>query len=165
MKLVILVWDVTFIPYAIAWDVDITGILGVLAITSCTFWTCDIFKNFLTGVYKEGVLVTELRLVAKSYLGGFFLPDLAIVACDWLNLQSSGGQTNINILRMGKMGRLLRISKIFRIFRLWNTVQDFVQRVLTDWAQIAIQIAAIACGTLWVTHLLACVWFYIGQFG
>lgn len=81
-SLAVLAFDLTLLPYLLAWDVEIVGFLLVLSWATPSFWTLDMFITFRTAVYREGVMVSDPREIAQRYLRTWCLTDLAVVgAC------------------------------------------------------------------------------------
>ena len=75
----------------VAGDVPSEDWLEMSAWMASCFRSVDIGIGSLTGYYMGGELVLDLRAIAKAYTSTWFLPDFAIVLCDWMSLATSAG--------------------------------------------------------------------------
>jgi len=82
----------------------------------------DIILTFNTCYYNEEVLlVDDRKIIAISYLKGWFTIDL--IACIPFNFLM--GSHNYNIMNsLARAGRLFRILKLLRFFRLFQVFKD-----------------------------------------
>ena len=120
---VVLLVDLTQIPYMIAWDVPTEGVYTYVFWFMVVYWSLDIVRSFFTGYTHRGEVELRLRVVSVRYLRTWFVADFAIVLIDWLSVFASL-MTNVSLdassyrmFRTAKVGRLLRILALFRILR------------------------------------------------
>eukprot|EP00429_Kryptoperidinium_foliaceum_P019415 CAMPEP_0176045892 /NCGR_PEP_ID=MMETSP0120_2-20121206/22784_1 /TAXON_ID=160619 /ORGANISM="Kryptoperidinium foliaceum, Strain CCMP 1326" /LENGTH=982 /DNA_ID=CAMNT_0017379301 /DNA_START=78 /DNA_END=3022 /DNA_ORIENTATION=+ len=170
-SLAILAFDLTLLPYLLAWDTYIAGFLFVAAWFTPTFWSLDIVLNFFIGHYREGVMVTDLPFVARAYLRSWFVPDALVVLCDWLSLimgtvlDSAADSRGLRMLRFTKLGRMLRIVGMMRMLRVVRILEDISATHLNEFSRLIFKMISLLTCILWLTHLLACFWFAIGRGG
>ena len=121
---VLLLVDLTMIPYVLAWNVPIEGGLLVFSFVTALIWTCDVIRNFFMGTAIGGKVELRLAVVARRYLRTWFSLDLTTVICDWLSLIASvvldfaRDSQFLRFVRISKAGRLVRICALFRLLRL-----------------------------------------------
>mmetsp|Transcript_6973 Transcript_6973/g.19731 ORF Transcript_6973/g.19731 Transcript_6973/m.19731 type:complete len:1033 (+) Transcript_6973:80-3178(+) len=171
LSLLILVYDLTLLPYVLAWDVEFTGALYVSSWVTPIFWTCDIGINFLTGFYRGGELVKDLRMIRRSYFRTWFWPDACVVACDWISVilaktadgLSSNSSRSLKMLRFTKLGRALRIMGMMRMLRVVRILEELADLYLTEGYRLGFRMFNLFTGILWVAHMLACIWYGVGK--
>jgi len=169
----VLVSDLFITPFAIAWDSNIVGFIYYQSLASSTFWTADIVLRFFTSIYRDGELETSLAEIARSYIRQTFFIDVAVSASDWFSIlvtvasnSSSvwGAGQGVKMIRFIKIGRLTRIACVFRLSRVCRTLQDLLEQSLSDYSLLMIYMIQVLLVLLWLSHMLACCWFSLGQF-
>merc|ERR1719387_2971616 len=135
----------------------------------------DICMNFCTCYYDQDKLVTDRKLIARNYLTGFFLLDLAAsIPYDLLILLFGGNQTTNNapkmirgsrMLKVMRMVRALRIVKVVRIFRLRTIMYRLEEVVQSQSIQLTINICKYLAIMVYLAHWEACLWYWIGRSG
>ena len=88
--ILMLSFDLTTIPFVLAWDVPIEGFMMLASWVSVGFWSFDLCMNFVTGFYRGGDLVMAPTETARHYISTWFLPDAAVVICDWASMLAMG---------------------------------------------------------------------------
>ncbi|CAK0874361.1 unnamed protein product, partial [Prorocentrum cordatum] len=78
--------DVMAIPALVAWEITLSGAMLWFAWVTAVFWTFDIVVSLLTATQRHGELIFDLRVIRRDYMKSWFMPDFAIVLCDWLTL-------------------------------------------------------------------------------
>lgn len=168
-SLVILFFDLTVLPFVLAWEVEFTGALYVSAWMTPVFWTFDIWINFVTAIYKDGDVVTDLLEIARAYGKSWFVPDALVVLCDWVSLilgellDSADTSRSLKMLRFCKMGRLLRIVGVMRMLRVVRILEEFAALYLTEGYRLMFRMFSLTVSILWTAHLLACFWYAVGR--
>eukprot|EP00971_Amphidinium_carterae_P238240 4729513-Amphidinium_carterae.1 len=112
-SVLVLLFDVTFTPYHLAWDTVVPETLAmtVLLMSSC-FWMVDMVLNFLTGFYtSDGLVDTQLPHIALRYFKGWFVIDFTCIAGDVVSL------FNLFILQQpsGEAGVVARTARLFKL--------------------------------------------------
>uniref|UniRef100_A0A7S2VR36 Ion transport domain-containing protein n=1 Tax=Zooxanthella nutricula TaxID=1333877 RepID=A0A7S2VR36_9DINO len=166
-SLLILLYDLTTIPYLLAWDIPLEGALMVLAFHSASFWTVDMLINFFTGYYEGAELVMSLRQTAFRYCKTWLLPDAIVLLCDWTSLivtvaTDEPKQSGTQLARFAKIGRFLRIIGMMRMVRLMRTLEDLANKYLSEVSQICVRISTLFVCILWAAHILSCMWYAVG---
>lgn len=173
-SIAILLYDLTLIPFVIAWDLSFEGFVAWSSYTTCSFWTVDLVMNFITGFQHDGELEMRFHHVVRHYLKGACLPDFLILMCDFISIMisliadqgsSSGEETaqRLRMLRFAKVSRLLRVAGLFRLVRLLRVVEDFVDRSVSEGYRMLLRVMGIFFFVLWLNHVLCCCWYWIGM--
>mmetsp|Transcript_74658 Transcript_74658/g.228436 ORF Transcript_74658/g.228436 Transcript_74658/m.228436 type:complete len:950 (-) Transcript_74658:81-2930(-) len=170
LSLAVLLYDVTLLPYLLAWDVPIVGWLEVSGWTTAAYWCIDVVLAFHTGFFEGGELKMNPRSIRIRYATTWFVPDAAVIVSDWVSLalvnvagDSSG--RGVKMLRFAKLGRMLRIVGMMRMFRVVRIFEDMAQRHSTAGNRLTFNMLTLLSGMLWVAHILTCMWFAVGKFG
>lgn len=170
-SLVILLYDLTMIPFVVAWDLDFGGFVEWSSYLTASFWSVDLFMNCITGYVQDGELEMRPHLVAKKYLGRAFLPDFMILFCDWTSIlistqtsaEGSGDAAQrLRMLRFAKMSKLIRVAGLLRLIRLLRVIEEFVDRSVSEVHRLLLTVIGLFFLILWLNHLLCCVWYWIG---
>lgn len=171
VSMIVLLYDIIVTPYALAWDVPLLeGWLTGFTWSTLVFWTMDMGFCFRTGFFRHGELEMRPKAIARRYLRTFFVPDLIIVVCEWLNIVTfyldgaMGASEGVKFLRFSKVTRMLRIIGVVRIARLSSILERVATRVgvggglemLSDTVKLLLAI-------LWLNHMISCVWYAIGK--
>jgi hypothetical protein len=149
------------VPLAIAFsDSSPNAGLDALDIAIDAVFFIDILLNFLTArISAQGAVITDLRLIASSYLRSWFLLDFAgtfpfdTVAA--ARLGAGGSLGGMRLIRMTKLVRALRfMSKL-------NTLKD---REGFEAFGAAIGILAAVFILFFTAHLLGCFFVMMVQY-
>eukprot|EP00440_Ansanella_granifera_P059958 gb/GFBE01064985.1/.p1 GENE.gb/GFBE01064985.1/~~gb/GFBE01064985.1/.p1 ORF type:complete len:703 (+),score=143.80 gb/GFBE01064985.1/:1-2109(+) len=183
-----MVWDmmgVLFLAYDMIWiPMQVFRptphiVSQTLEFIVAVYWTLDIGLSFFTGFHSpKGDLVKSLRRIAWHYLTRWLVPDVLIVSVDWIVMGMSffgGGipdegstESGSGLARLGKVIRIARILRTLRLLRLMKLRHLF----FAIQERIDSEIVFILMGTfqnlmvlLFVNHLFACCWFFVGSLG
>ncbi|CAK9029398.1 Potassium voltage-gated channel subfamily H member 7 (Ether-a-go-go-related gene potassium channel 3) (ERG-3) (Eag-related protein 3) (Ether-a-go-go-related protein 3) (Voltage-gated potassium channel subunit Kv11.3), partial [Durusdinium trenchii] len=165
LGMLILLKDTIGIPLQLV-DVDVSSIFppwdGITKF-SVIYWCFDIFFSFFTGYLDKGTLVSDFKSIAWHYLKTWFLIDLAVSLTDLLlefgNFSSSIGEsaTATRFLRFLRLFRMLRLGKVSRVSAF---LQDQFE---SEVASIQFSLALVMLAMILVEHVIACVWFGLGD--
>jgi len=183
--------------YKVKWDVWIILVLIVVAITlpynigfidkpnigwqivnyvvDFSFLT-DMVLTFFTAIPNPSTqqLITNKKLIAKSYISGWFWIDLiSIVPFDLIVKNSGGGP--MKGMAMAKMGRLTRLSKFIRLIRILRMTKMFRfckdRQRISDRTENVVQLDAnvsrmlmFFAGIMVINHILTCMWVFASKF-
>lgn len=166
-SLLMLLYDLTVIPYMLAWNLDYGSAPLMSGWYTPAFWTLDLCISFVTAFYYDGELVTDSRRMARKYLVGRFPLDAVIVLCDWTSfILAHGGlvsDTGAKVLRVSKLARLLRTVALTRVGRAMNIVERLAASyAMPDGVGLALGVLGFLLGIMWTAHLLACAWYVAG---
>jgi hyperpolarization activated cyclic nucleotide-gated potassium channel 2 len=70
----LIIFQYVTVPFSIAFNFD-DGNLKGYNYFSDIFFIVDMFLNFFTGFYKEGILMMSRKVIVTNYLKGWFLFD------------------------------------------------------------------------------------------
>lgn len=168
IAMALLFYDLMYFPVTLAFGVEVP-----LAIqwSVALFWTLDILLSFSTGYHSRYGLV-EMRpyRIAQKYIKTWFVPDLAVVAADWLVvLLASDEAQPFKLIRLSKSGRSIRILKVLKFVRVVRTA-----KVSQIKAAIFVYIREERCRTIFniflmlvmiiiANHYIGCGWYVIGS--
>lgn len=172
--------DAFMLPMCIAWNLTLTpfptpnsrshGMLHLFAAVSMVFWPADIYLNFSTGFYMQGVLQLSRRAIACRYLKTWFFFDLCVVSIDvaagFLSLVEEESQEFLQSLRSARYLRILRTLRIFRILKAGKInllIENLVISMGRQWLILAFTVGRMLLSIGMVAHILACIWFGLGQ--
>jgi hypothetical protein len=134
----------------------------------------DIIKSFNTGyVNSDDIEVMDRYSVTKSYLLGWFVPDLCSSVPIEFILKTIGANSSddqlvgrttktlkmLRLMRMAKLMRLMRVSRVFVYLR-------YARRLIEDKLKIPLSDATIKLSRLFIAYLvfahwIACLFFMI----
>jgi len=133
------------------------------------YWTGDILASFHTGFYtRDTVLVMTRRMIAINYIKTWFFLDLAIVSVDWLAILASflSAADSASVARSAKLVRVTRIARLLRLMRLMKlrkvlfSIEGLID---SEWLTIVLAVVKNLMTILFINHLLACIWFWLGD--
>jgi len=168
-SLAILAYDLISMPYFLAWEVPL---FKPGAYVTLMFWVCDIFLNFRTGYYANGVLVTNGRWIAFHYLRTLFLLDAILVVIDVVTLtltflwevESAGATDSMKAVRVAKVSRVFRIVLIMRMAHAGEAFErlcDLYPELRSSGLVIGVFKNLVII--LWLNHVIACIWYALGR--
>lgn len=163
----VLMYDLIVLPYVIAWDLFRDKHIQNIGFFVATYWTFDLLLSFCTGYYRNGELEMRFHMIWNHYFRSHFLPDAAMVTCDWLSILLSStstetGTIGTKVTRLVKGVRLLRVVAVLRVMRFAQVFERVVESSLVDSLRTSFHVSKLFLGILWVTHLLCCGWYTIG---
>lgn len=164
--------DLVISPYIVAWDVAVNLPIVIMMWSSMSYWTLEMGLNFVTGYYSHGELQTQLLAVSRHYLRGTFCIDFFLVCCDVVSVvthytlissAASPSVDTLSLVRLTKFTRLLRISALLRLGKLTSAISKMQLASLSDNKGFILQVLRFLFATIFINHLLCCLWFVIGQ--
>lgn len=164
---VILLLDLSLMPYVLAWDVATETWYQVVSLLMSLFWTTDMVVTFFSGIYQDGELQLDLHVIARNYARTWFAFDLAIVLCDWSSLLilvelETEGLESVKILRFLKFSRVLRGAGVLRMVRMARIIGDYLDRTLTEGSRLLLKFVSAFFTVLFVNHIVCCAFWAIG---
>ncbi|CAE7591559.1 Kcnh1 [Symbiodinium pilosum] len=169
--LLLIIYDLIWLPMQVfdPADSDFSIVMGVL---SSIYWTFDIPLSFLVGfaVQDKGIIEMRLRKIAWNYLKSWLPLDVAIVAIDWVinfldwtSSESVGAGEGISFFRIGKAVRFLRLLRLLRLLKAHGRFNELLEHVQSEFSVIVIGVLRLIAFIMLLNHIVACVWFWIGQ--
>lgn len=164
-------FDIIMLPLQV-FPLPQSTFVDVMNILSNTYWTADMGASFLTGTYDKSVIVMTLRKVAKRYVSGpWFVFDLFLVLIGWAisvmeTVSNMGSMQMARALRTARFLRVLRYLRLARLLRMVRGIQIFAnlqQRFHSESGLFAMQVFKLMVSVVVMSHLLACVWYGIGN--
>lgn len=175
---IVLTYDLVMVPIILAWSIELAEVkvLWVAALCSMAFWSLEMVTNFFTGFFVMGQIELRRARIAAHYMKTTFIIDLVVLVTDWLNLVVipllQGGQSSTgpdlegaSFLRLSKTARMLRMISVLRMSRLSKLIRKTVDDNFPVGTFIVFEVLKVLGVILWINHLVACMWFAIGDFG
>lgn len=125
------------------------------------FWHLDILMTFITAIYCRGELVVAPKRIARNYAQGWLCFDVLYVVVNWASLLGScsrHSQRSWLVLRFCQLA--LRLIRLCRLNQMTESIKN---RLSSETLTAGSNILQITGQILLVHHLLACVWFVVGQ--
>jgi len=122
-------------------------------------------------ILEEGTVEMRITKIARKYLRTWFIFDLIIVGIDWglqiwtllLYNTDTGADAGVAFFRMAKTIRLLRFLRLLRLLKARGRINDLVEQIQSEASLILIGILKMLIFIVLVNHLVACVWYAIGN--
>ncbi|CAE7684215.1 Kcnh2 [Symbiodinium necroappetens] len=151
----------------LVWDL-LAMVLLLFDMMTCTvYWTVDIPVSMLTATYRNGKLVTSYYLILYSYSRTWMPIDFLLVSVDWVatvaNMNSADTLTLARTMRTGRILRMLRLARLLRVVKLKRLFDDLKQRMAGEIVTFMINVVQLFVSTMLLTHVLACVWYWLGS--
>eukprot|EP00928_Gymnodinium_smaydae_P038064 TRINITY_DN26328_c0_g3_i1.p1 TRINITY_DN26328_c0_g3~~TRINITY_DN26328_c0_g3_i1.p1 ORF type:complete len:818 (+),score=138.26 TRINITY_DN26328_c0_g3_i1:98-2551(+) len=128
------------------------------------FWTIDIPVSFLTGLVRpDGFLEYQPEVVRRRYLRSWFGLDIYLVGVDWLFEATSGVEGLLQIGKATRIMRFVRLARLLRLLRIRDTLKSFSSHTKIERLIIVADILRVLCAMLVVAHVMACVFYGIGN--
>lgn len=170
ISLVVLVADLTYTPFYLAWDEEASGFVLAFIWFTPFFWSIDMTIAARTGFHHDGELVMDPVVVSRHYAQSWLFPDLVIVVCDWVSLLfevlGSEDSREFDFVRLVKVMRLSRLVKVLGLIRLsilCRLLSDWIDRALSDGLRLFLKVMAVFVIILWASHVICCAWFFVGR--
>merc|ERR1719316_1740807 len=143
-----------------------TNFLKVMNWVTLFFWTADIIASFFVGYVKKGVTVMQPKMIAKHYMRTWFTIDIIIVAADWTyNMAQASNVGFGDVGRFVRVMRSVRTLRLVRLLKLKRILTDIQDHVDSEYLAILGDVVKLILLMLFLSHLIACVWYFIGKQG
>ena len=172
----VLVYTAVLMPYRIAFQsVVFWDAWTILEFCIDGIFLTDVFLTFVSMYYKaDGKLVSNPKIVIRSYLLGWFILDL--FACIPFALVDYFDQSEGKMMPSGKYNNLLRLVRVPRMYKLFRVIRilkafrhyrdnSFLER-LQDCLQLnsrLYKLVKFLCSVLLCVHIAGCFWFFAAR--
>lgn len=166
--LLLILYSCIVIPYRVGLDVAATGNWLRFDNVVTAMFLADLVLNFNTAYAEGQYLVVDRRLIAKTYLSGWFWIDLASSfpwqeADEWfesmvhhVNADEPDAPSSLRLVRALRLIRLLRLLRLMRVKQYISSLEDVLGLDLQ-----VLQIIKLLAIVLYLTHFVGCGWFYM----
>ena len=185
MQVVLLFYVLVSVPFALAFnlDADVGSTLWYWELFIDVYFVLDIVLYFRTPYWERGVLISDSWGMARRYVRGWLLPDvvsiLSVIEYFLLIFDDSddsgslgGDTTNLSQMRAAKLVRLLKLAKLLKLARMKRSLSRIADQLYDRFGQGIItrvgalgSIVQLIIGFALSMHLVACVWFFLGDYG
>ena len=158
----LLLYSVFEIPYSVSFLPSTCGqsVHEDINLAIDCFFLTDIAINFFTAYFDEdiGILEVHLRAIARHYVMGWFLFDLASslpmdrIVCSTLQNNDSN-----NIVRFIKVFRVIKVFRIIRLLRLAMRLEE----AIGSFASKTLRLLKFLGILLFCGHMCACIWHFV----
>ena len=130
----------------------------------------DILVNFISSYEnpETGLIVVNLKDIARNYISGWFTFDIfATMPLQLLEDVFSNG-SQFKLARLARLPRLYRLIRIVRMIKLLRIVRKshIIKELAEQFSSFhgLNSLIRIFISTLFLVHLMACVWFINAAF-
>ena len=127
VTIVLLIYTAIFVPYSVAFSESEEKSMAqtVIDYVIDILFTIDIFINFLSGYedIAEGKVVTDLKLIARTYVCSWFIPDVMACIPFGLFTPKGGSAATANSSKLIRLSRLPRLYRLIRIIRMLKMIK------------------------------------------
>jgi hypothetical protein len=145
---------------------DFNDIVFKLNWFSAVFWSLDMMAGFTAGYMDGSHIIMKPHLIAKRYLKSWFWIDLSVLVIEWLSVifvyaaQSSDVTSYGSLLKIMKVARLIRL---LRYMKMKKVLRKFDDLITTEYTTLILQIGKLAVFLLILSHVIACIFYYVGN--
>ncbi|CAE7703822.1 unnamed protein product [Symbiodinium pilosum] len=156
-----IVYSVSVEPFRICFGVEVSSAMLALDIFVDCLFVIDIVLTFFTAYFDEReVLVTNRLRIAKRYLRGFFVIDVASVFPAELFLLAIQPDiaTQARAVKLLRLVRLMKLGRLFKLKRLVLLVEEKLNFSLQmmDMLKMLVKV-------LFIVHWLACLTYLVAS--
>ncbi|KOO24573.1 cyclic nucleotide-binding protein [Chrysochromulina tobinii] len=188
LSIVLLVWTVIVSPIKFGFDVAdrCASPMWIMDAVVDIFFMVDLLLTFVTATYitnpktSEEVLTRNPRLIARKYLRGWFIIDLAsslpihtaltlaYFGCDANLVEGTGAPSLVKLVRILRVVKLLKLVRILKLGQLLDDMTDSLAVSIDMSDQLKLQLPLILKAfqilltMLYLTHIMACGFYYVG---
>ena len=162
----LILYTIIFIPLQLGLNIKYHSSNNLIDYLIDFLFGVDMLITSFTAYEEDGKLIQQISLIHQHYLHTWFLPDListipfdSIIS---LLVQNFSSET-LNTFKLIKAVRLFRLLKLLRILRLNRKLKD--AKVIENIHPIIYQIIGLFTNIFFVSHLLACTYYYIAECG
>mmetsp|Transcript_12607 Transcript_12607/g.28573 ORF Transcript_12607/g.28573 Transcript_12607/m.28573 type:complete len:1039 (-) Transcript_12607:147-3263(-) len=172
----VLLYDLTAIPFILAWDVAWEGFIYYMAWLAVSFWTVNVTLALIQrgggGRLGDDHNDDDADDTTVGRHWVWFATDVFVLITDWASTIISevgaiegNSRGTMRLLRFAKLGRLLKIMSVLRVLKFARMLEDLMESPRGDGWRLMVTVVSILAGILWLTHLLCCTWFALGRTG
>lgn len=165
---ILIIYQTITVPFSICFNFN-TEAFTVLDYFSDIFFIIDIFINFNTGYYNEGVLVMNRGQICMNYIKGWLGFDIISsfpysFIFDNLEMEISLTAKNapklLRIIRVVRFIKILRLLKVAKFRSVFYKLEDTLNSEKVQALYIYLKTMVLF---FFVWHFLACIWFAIAM--
>eukprot|EP00931_Biecheleriopsis_adriatica_P118438 TRINITY_DN9384_c0_g1_i2.p1 TRINITY_DN9384_c0_g1~~TRINITY_DN9384_c0_g1_i2.p1 ORF type:complete len:922 (-),score=165.23 TRINITY_DN9384_c0_g1_i2:86-2851(-) len=167
LGMLLLVYDLAVLPLS-AFGLPASEALQVMEWVTLLFWTMDMPASCLTGYAAGGEVIMEPRLILRRYLTTWFWIDSIIVVPDWLFIileLSSGTDSSFDGGRLLRGLRMFRSARLLRLMKAARFLERLKDIINSESMLVALNVSKLLVSLLCISHLLASLWWIIGDWG
>jgi hypothetical protein len=120
------------VPYGIAFLIEYDESIGTLEISSLavdSVFMIDILFSFLTAVEMDGVMVRDLKVIARIYVRSWFIADFAgSFPFDTVISSAMESQSRLNSSNFLRFLKIIRMLKLIRAIKFMNKMNKLKQQ-------------------------------------
>ena len=161
----VLIFTSLVTPYRIALvEVDNTE-WNVINNTVDVMFLVDIFIIFNSAYEDEDFnLIDQRKVIAKTYLKGWFFIDVFAIFPFHLILGSADFGDIVRITKIGKMYKLVKLTRLLRVLKIVkekSKIAKYLQQVFKIGVGMQ-RLVTFAIITFIIIHIVACLWIMTG---
>mmetsp|Transcript_48812 Transcript_48812/g.128722 ORF Transcript_48812/g.128722 Transcript_48812/m.128722 type:complete len:956 (+) Transcript_48812:190-3057(+) len=138
-----------------------TDFMIIMGQVTTSYWTLDIFSNFLCGYQTEKDIEMDPLKIAMHYIKGWFPLDMLLVLSDII--VTTVLDETASFLRFGKsISRGMRVVRMIRLVKLRRIMADIMDRIPSEYARTLLRVLKLLMFIIMLNHYIACGWFWLG---
>ena len=161
--LVITVYELMAIPIEMSFNIYTSQIFIIIQWIENILFLLDVFINFHTAFYKEGVLIKDHKQIALKYMRGWFFIDLlACIPFQTVFIYNADEFTNELFALFGlfRTFKIVRFITILRRGEALTRFRDFVR--MSGELNGVMRLFKLCFVIIFLAHWVACFWHLIG---
>mmetsp|Transcript_49184 Transcript_49184/g.115027 ORF Transcript_49184/g.115027 Transcript_49184/m.115027 type:complete len:941 (-) Transcript_49184:148-2970(-) len=167
VRFFVLLYEIFLTPVLIAWGVESDPTITIMQRINGCYWIFDCLLNFVTGFYRDSVLVMDWRTIAVHYMQSWFAPDLFLLCVDWVVIvvDAVGGTGNnrSDMRTVLTVARALRGVKILRLGKVVLLVNTIAAGLMSRESAMRAQLIKIPFALIIYNHIVCCAWAFIAR--
>jgi len=166
--MILVIYDLFGIPLNL-FDPPETGFALWMAWITRLFWTADMPMSFVSGlINNDGSIEMRSSKIVKKYMMSWFALDILVVGVDWIEVILAATADEMGYAKLGKASRtfrILRLIRLLRLLRMGDVLKSMLERITSDTMMIVADILKILVIIIGTAHIIACVFWAIGNTG
>ena len=157
----LIVYSIIIVPYRLAFDVPAEGGWLAFELIVDLLFLIDMGLNFNTAIFVGEDLIGHRKVIAVTYLRGWFVVDfLSTIPFDFIvdailgPAGSSATGSDLKWFRLARLLKLVRLAKLFKVFSKFEN-EGRLHPATSELLQLSIAVGFLG-------HILACIWFMVG---
>ena len=120
----------------------------------------DIILNFLIGFHRGGAVIMDLSQIRSNYISKLFFFDIIAYIPNFLYLFET------DLVQISKKYYIINILFFFILKKYNDRLEDFKEFLIQEQEAFEnlFSISVLYLRTLFVSHILACMWYLIGTY-
>lgn len=163
--MMLILYSAASVPVRLGFNAEAEGRMWAFEAAMSVLFICDLLLSFRTAYVEDGIWQTDGCRIASRYLSGWFwidAPSSVPVELIEVALESSGSANasprSLSLLRILRMFRLVRLLRLLKVGEYITRLEEAFDINLRP-----LRILQLVLKMLFIAHLLACCFFWVGS--